>query len=316
MMIGGYFIVTHHNIGPLSAVNASGDMLGGYNSHAEFQQECTHCHGPIHCIIDNRCQNCHVDVAEQRAAAFGLHGLLPVTSDCQSCHTEHKGRDAKITVFAFNNVDHTLLADFSLDQHHTGYDGQPLNCESCHHLGQFGQEAIDCVTCHTNHAPDYMAQHQERYGDGCVACHDGHDRLANFDHNQHFVLVGAHAAVACEACHANQTYANTPSACAACHAEPELHIGQFGLECQRCHDAVTWSSAQLTQHTFPLDHGGDGRLPCQTCHVDSYTHYLCHNCHGTADMLVAHAQLTPAETVDCLSCHPTGQIDKDDFRAN
>ncbi|MCB8984249.1 MAG: hypothetical protein H6659_10525 [Ardenticatenaceae bacterium] len=314
--IGVYILYAHASVGPLSAAHTGETSLGGYNSHADFQQECTHCHGPIHCIVDNRCQNCHVDVAEQRAEALGLHGLLPVTSECQSCHQEHQGRETQITVFAFNNVDHTLLADFSLERHRTDYDGQPLNCESCHQLGQYGPEAMDCATCHVDHAPDFMAQHQNQYGDDCVGCHDGHDRLANFDHNEQFALTGEHTAVACEACHTNQVYAGTPTTCAGCHTEPDLHAGQFGLACERCHSEAGWTPAQLTQHTFPLDHGDDGRLECQACHADAYTQYPCQTCHEDADMAVAHPDLTTEELSDCLSCHPTGLIEGSGIRAN
>ena len=314
--VGSYILYAHANIGPLTAVHTGETTLGGYNSHAEFQQECTHCHGPIHCVVDNRCQSCHVDVAEQRAEAIGLHGLLPGTSECQSCHLEHQGRETQITIFAFNNVDHTLLADFSLDHHRTGYDGLPLNCESCHQLGQYGPEALDCATCHSDHAPEFMSEHQTQYGVDCVGCHDGHDRLANFDHNQFFPLAGGHTAVACEDCHVDQLYAGTPTDCAACHAEPELHAGQFGLACARCHGDAAWSPAQLTQHMFPLDHGGNGRLECQSCHVISYTQYPCDTCHSPTDMAAAHPELTAAEISDCLSCHPTGQLAEDDILAN
>ncbi len=309
MMVGVYIVYAHANVGPLSAVHTTGTMLGGYNSHADFQQECTHCHGPIHCIIDNRCQSCHVDVAEQRAQAIGLHGLLPVTSECQSCHTEHQGPDAQITTFAFNNVDHALLSGFSLAEHKTDYFGQPLTCESCHQLGQYGPENLDCATCHINHAPETMAEHQAQYGPDCLVCHQGQGSLANFDHNQHFVLAGAHTETACEACHRDHLYAGTPQACEACHPEPDLHAGQFGLACDRCHTDAAWLPAQLLEHNFPLDHGSDSQQACETCHVTSYAEYPCEICHELGDMQMAHTSLNAVELADCLACHPFGLVE-------
>lgn len=308
LTVGGYLTTLHDNMGPLTALHPNNQMLGGYSSHAEFEQDCTHCHGPIHCIISESCQDCHIDVATERAEAIGLHGLLPGTGSCQSCHTEHRGRDAQITVFAFNNIDHTLLASYSLDTHQTDYAGRPLTCESCHRLGQFGPENLDCATCHINHAPDYMAEHDALYGPDCLACHNGHDQLANFDHNQSYILTGAHNNAACEACHIDQLYAGTPQACEACHEEPDLHAGQFGLDCGRCHSDTAWSPAELTQHNFPLDHGSDGRQPCESCHVNSYAEYPCEICHDYAEMQTAHTDTGDVALNNCLYCHPTGLV--------
>ena len=50
-----------------------------------------------------------------------------------------------------------------------------------------------------------------------------------------------------------------PHTCFACHEEPAMHLGQFGINCARCHNAMTWTPAQLTKHIFLLDHGGKGK---------------------------------------------------------
>ena len=79
-LLGGWMILKKTGVlspGRLSAVNENGETLGGYISHAEFEQECGHCHAPVHCVTDTRCQDCHLDVARQRAEAEGIHGSLP-----------------------------------------------------------------------------------------------------------------------------------------------------------------------------------------------------------------------------------------------
>jgi hypothetical protein len=85
--------------GPLSEMALRGEALEGYGSHAEFEQSCGHCHAPVHCITDTRCQDCHMDVAKQRSSGEGLHARLPGTGRCQTCHIEHQGREMVLTDF-------------------------------------------------------------------------------------------------------------------------------------------------------------------------------------------------------------------------
>ncbi len=311
MAYGVYKVALRINPGPLTAVHTHNEPLGGYAAHAEFEQECSHCHAPVHCITDNRCQECHIEIAEERSEAIGLHGLLPGTSQCQSCHKEHQGRDVNITTFAFHNVDHDALAGFSLVNHQTNYDGQALDCHSCHQMGDFGAESLDCTTCHANEDAAFIADHTAQYGGDCASCHDGHDRLANFDHNQIFPLEGQHGAAACEDCHVNQVYAGTPQECASCHEQPDIHDDSFGDDCIRCHTAAAWTPAVLRFHTFPLEHGSEGgQQACETCHTTTYTEYPCAVCHETAETKAAHAAVPSLEAYEnCLACHPTGQIE-------
>lgn len=303
-----YHGVMHQSPGPVTAVHPKNEPLGGYASHSEFEQECSHCHAPVHCITDNRCQSCHIEIAEQRTETIGLHGLLPGTSQCQNCHTDHEGRDVNITTFAFNNIDHAELASFSLANHAVDYEGSAMNCESCHQFGRFGAESLDCATCHRQNEPLFITDHTTQYGNDCVSCHDGHDRLANFDHNQVFPLDGQHAAAACESCHIDQVFAGTPAACDSCHEQPAVHADSFGQECIRCHATTAWLPAGLRIHTFPLDHGAEGQQECQTCHENRYTEYPCYACHDAAETEAAHVERDVTAYENCLDCHPTGQI--------
>ncbi|MCB9134964.1 MAG: hypothetical protein H6636_06035 [Anaerolineales bacterium] len=294
--------------GPLSGVDDEQVILGTYQTHAEFEKDCAHCHAPVHCLEETRCQECHFEVAQQRAAQEGLHGRLPITR-CQTCHTEHKGRDAEISDFAFQNVDHTALAGFSLTHHQQDYAGNALNCEGCHSQDTFVHETLDCITCHLDENPAYMAGHLAQYGEDCLPCHDGHDRYSDFDHNEFYVLDGAHVDLACETCHVNQVYAGTPNTCVGCHEDPDVHLGVFGEACERCHTTAAWLPAQLTQHTFRLNHGGQGELACSTCHTESYAAHTCYACHDhqPEQMQAVHENISTEELENCIACHPTGE---------
>jgi len=293
--------------GPVSAAHVNNQALGGYVSHAEFEKECIHCHAPVHCVTDTRCQDCHMDIARERATAAGLHGMLPGTSRCQTCHVEHQGREASITTLAFLNVDHTKLANFSLDKHHQDYQGNALDCETCHSQGSYGISALDCITCHTQEDHQYMADHIEAYGTRCIDCHDGSDRMLAFDHDQYYPLEGGHDSTGCIDCHAEYVFIDAPADCKGCHAEPEMHAGVFGEDCARCHTAAAWAPAQLTQHTFLIDHGTDDITECETCHAGSYTEYPCYTCHDFEEMRPLHVGENSAPLEDCIACHPTGR---------
>lgn len=99
-----------------------------------------------------------------------------------------------------------------------------------------------------------------------------------------------------------------PHRCSACHEQPEVHINQFGLDCARCHSLEAWTPALLTRHTFALDHGGEGQVTCETCHVDTYAENSCYTCHDHQpdDMLAIHEAEAIFELDDCIACHPTG----------
>ena len=100
-----------------------------------------------------------------------------------------------------------------------------------------------------------------------------------------------------------------PHRCVACHEEPEVHQERFGPNCARCHSSIAWTPAVLTKHTFLLDHGGEGNLECQTCHVENYFTHSCYACHDHQpdEMQVVHQQESIVEFSNCIDCHPTGR---------
>lgn len=99
-----------------------------------------------------------------------------------------------------------------------------------------------------------------------------------------------------------------PHQCKECHEDPEVHLGKFGLDCSRCHVTAAWAPAQLTRHLFRLDHGGEGKVACETCHQDSYEEHTCYGCHDHQpdEMQEVHAQEDIPDYEECAICHPTG----------
>jgi len=294
--------------GPVSAVAPRGEMIEGYSSHADFEQECMHCHAPVHCLTDSRCQNCHIDVAKQRLNGEGLHSRLPGTARCQTCHVEHRGREVLITDFAYENVDHERLTGFSLDKHLENFDGSQLVCNSCHQYDRFRKETLECINCHVEADHDGMAIHIERFGSACTSCHDGRDRYSDFDHNNFFLKEYAHAEAECEACHIERVFAGTSPECSSCHEDSTMHFDLFGSDCQRCHTAAGWSPALLTAHTFDVEHGGEGLVECQVCHSSNYVEISCYGCHDHQedDMRAVHLEEGIDEIDNCAAFQPTG----------
>lgn len=318
------------NPGPISASAGSGKVIDGFHSHAEFERECLHCHEPVHCLTASRCQECHLDVAEQRANAEGLHGLLPGTDRCRTCHQEHKGRETELTNVPLVNFNHELVTGFSLEHHQTDFAGNPMTCDSCHQdkqatgkvagaaLTTISATAMDCNECHTEYDALFVSSHSDRFGGECLICHDGVDRMRDFDHTTVFVREGKHAELTCEDCHTERVFVGMSGYCASCHEEPDVHAGHFGTDCARCHISNGWHPAQLTQHTFSLNHGDEGQLECTSCHVTNYTTYACETCHTEGDMHTAHVAenvITASDSLaagQCSECHPTGKAGEAD----
>jgi hypothetical protein len=311
--------------GALSAQSDVQKGTGGYQSHAEFEKECRLCHRPFETTQDPLCLECHQDIALQIQTSSGLHGQLTAVHPCQSCHSEHRGREYNLLSEALTKFDHES-AGFSLIWHQLDYAGMPLDCGDCHNLaGDFTLQLEKCTSCHSDHDPSFMRQHLQEYGDQCLACHDGRDRMANFDHaSTDFPLDGRHADLACAACHASngtlqtsQDFLTLPTDCAGCHAEPELHLGLFSQDCAECHtpqdwQTVTWQGQTFEHFTstgFSLARHSQGYtgqpMRCTACHpagLDQFQAQTCLDCHNQNDPLFMQPHLEQFGPV-CLDCH-------------
>ncbi len=311
--------------GPLTALAERGAPLGGFKSHAEFENDCQQCHTPARGVEAARCETCHTDVRDEQAAGAGLHGgLITVdTGRCQSCHADHKGRAFDPSDIALANFDHAATG-FSLARHGKNYDGSPLECKVCHTDSGFAFNAASCADCHGARDAAFMVDHAAAFGGSCATCHDGVDSMSSFDHTQvAFVVDGAHANISCAACHkSGQAAKDTPTQCAACHAEPAAHAGMFGTDCAACHSAAAWTPATLDSADF--DHAATGfaltthtqdydgsPFTCRACHTGdkfSFAAQTCVDCHGGRDTAFMPDHINTVGS-DCLSCHDgTGSL--------
>ncbi len=270
---------------------------------------CASCHREgIFAGTPSTCAACHEEPE--------VHRTL-FSPDCQACHTTSDW--LVVNLPGLGLYDHFSMTGFSLTRHLVDYSNSPLACTGCHTPADglsLGFDLRFCVDCHTRQAPAFLEEHQAQFGRDCLACHDGVDRMDDFDHNRFFPLDGGHADIPCESCHLPQFYSGTPNRCADCHEEPEIHAGYFGLQCENCHLTSAWSPAQMVAHTFPLDHGGGDLVSCDTCHLSAYTQYTCYGCHEhqQGEILSEHAEegITGARLENCVECHPTGREDENE----
>ena len=252
--------------------------------------------------LTSACAGCHAEPTAHQGV---------FDSQCEACHTEDGWLPA---VWQGASFDHTRDTSFSLARHHNDYNGQPLTCTSCHTSQIDGIDPQVCSNCHfagDDNRAEFMRLHTEKYGQACLDCHDGVDRMVNFDHKQVFPLEGAHAEIECTSCHKDRVYRGTPTECAQCHAEPEIHAGVFGVGCQDCHTPQAWAPARLQIHDFPLDHGDQGEVACTTCHTSTYTAYTCYGCHehqpGPVRVKHIEENVVLENLANCTSCHPDGK---------
>ncbi len=266
--------------------------------------ECKQCHSADTTFASAKtdCVSCHSE-PQSHAGMFG--------TDCAACHTAFDWRPAKINDVAFDH----RFAKFTLDVHTVDYNQAPMLCTACHTNQKLTFDPQPCLNCHGDHDKTFMDKHVQQYGTQCLVCHDGVDRLHGFDHMVVFPLDGKHANLQCADCHKNNQFRGTDAKCVACHEEPAIHAGFFGTRCEYCHTDQAWRPAPLREHTFPLDHGGNGsEVACKTCHPSTYSEYPCEACHEHAPDKIAqsHASLNlpPDQLADCLHCHLDGKVKK------
>jgi hypothetical protein len=274
------------------------------------------------------CAGCHARSSAQASQGWteSFQGLSPACvgchaeplahqgvfdSQCADCHTEDSWVPALWQGAAFNHAENTR---FSLALHRNDYDGQSLTCTSCHATQLTSFDTQLCSTCHSagdDNRADFMRSHAEQFGNACLDCHDGTDRMMDFDHQQVFPLDGVHGEIECTSCHIDRVFHGIPRECVQCHAEPEIHKGIFGVSCQDCHAAQAWVPARLQVHDFPLDHGDEDDGACTTCHVETYISYTCYGCHehqlGPIRQKHIEENVALEDLANCVSCHADGE---------
>jgi hypothetical protein len=187
-------------------------------AHAELNGTSCHKSGADQ-TLSNSCHSCH--------ALVEVHGGQ-LAGECSACHSQASWTNAV-------RFDHDL-SDFPLLGLHAA-----VACGACHSDATFRDTPRDCGSCHLDDDP-----HEGTLGMECANCHSSNGWQATaFDHDTDtdFPLNGAHAPLACDACHANPASvgAGAPSACGACHRPDDVHDGQFGADCGSCHTTSSFS---------------------------------------------------------------------------
>lgn len=236
------------------------DCAGCHRSdepHAtRFGNRCEQCHGPTawlpatfdhardgefelrgaHAKID--CDTCHTGVVARQklgTECSGCHQAQDVHGgrlgqDCAQCHGVETWRGRL-------QFDHDFTA-FPLVGLHVA-----VPCFACHASAAYKDAPQGCIDCHA--ADD---RHKGSLGRECESCHNASGwNLWQFDHDKatRFPLTGAHAEAACAGCHKQAPHLAKPARdCAACHGAEDVHLGQYGQQCQRCHGTATFKGAR------------------------------------------------------------------------
>lgn len=174
------------------------------------------------------CGACHTGVLyrdKTPATCIGCHrkddrhrGQLG--EDCARCHGEAAWRrDVRF--------DHDR-SRFALVGRHRG-----VECAKCHETPAYRDAPRDCTGCHRKDD-----RHKGALGPKCEACHTARSWAAwDYDHGRtRFPLDGAHAPLACHACHKpGSRDPRLATDCGSCHIRDDVHEGRFGRACDRCH---------------------------------------------------------------------------------
>jgi hypothetical protein len=288
--------------------------------HQDEISNCGECHTPEHWQsvhfnhdltlfplegghLDAECLECHrldrfLDI---RSACISCHALADVHAgdmpECESCHASSSWGE----IF----FDHQL-SDFPLTGAHLS-----VQCTGCHIDLRYRSTPSICGECHLEDD-----RHLGRFGQDCSACHATTTwSEVTFDHNlTAFPLTGAHASLACESCHRDFLFQDTPTFCSACHRDPAYHAGAFRSDCSACHSTSAWLPARFDlPHRFPMGHGGASG-DCQSCHPSNLTAYNCYGCHAhsKSEVVKKHQEENISNLSNCVRCHPTGKEDGDD----
>ena len=269
-----------------------------HSEHAKQESDCTTCHDRANRARQaTLCSACHKDVATDIRDKRGLHGKRPEIAQvqCNACHSEHLGRNGRITPAVAAAFDHSQT-DFRIDGGHRN-----VGCAGCHAAGKKYREAPSgCVDCHKKAEP-----HQGKLGTDCAACHETSRWSAvRYDHGKtRFALQARHAQIPCAACHSANRWKDVPMACASCHTPDDVHRGSRGTACADCHTQSSWKDAKFDHEKvtgFALL-GAHRTASCQSCHrtgrFEDKIPKDCSGCHAAID---SHAGRMGTK---CESCH-------------
>jgi hypothetical protein len=240
-----------------------GDLIKG---HAKLEENCEKCHKKFDKSAQSRlCMDCHKEVGKDVAGKHGFHGLQAADKECKECHTDHKGRDAKIVILDRATFDHGKT-DYPLKGMHAD---PKVKCAGCHLAGKKFREApTACSECHKKDD-----KHKGRFGSKCESCHvEKGWKEIQFDHDRRtkYPLVGKHRTVKCNACHTGDLFHDKlKTNCSSCHKKDDKHKGRFGAKCESCHVERDWKE-------ILFDHDRRTKYPLVGKHKDGEVQCLPH----------------------------------------
>lgn len=265
--------------------------------------ECTKCHTSL--IFKNtamQCADCHADIHRRQ---FG--------ANCEKCHTV---KGWQVNTHSIRNHDNRfpLVGAHAL-----------VECDQCHKnaaAGQFVGLLTSCYGCHEKEFLTPVIDHTGlKFPSTCESCHSINTWFdAKFDHLQYtgYALTGAHAPLACSACHLNNVFTGTSAQCYSCHNTdfastnnpPHAQIG-LPRDCGTCHTTLDWSNATFDHGVYahwPLT-GKHATVACVQCHTNNNyvtTSADCFGCHqkdfiSTADP----PHQAGGYPTNCALCHTT-----------
>jgi hypothetical protein len=311
--------------------------------------------------MGRKCENCHIEDAWLPANFDHAKTDFPLRNNhqnvgCQYCHVNERYKDTPKNCYFCHYLDDVHDGDHGIKCHECHEDERwskvefdhdkdtdykitgahkRLLCKDCHEGDVFEEETeTHCYGCHEEHDVHYG-----NYGKRCDFCHSDKEwKKPKFDHDKdtNFPLKGEHKELTCKACHKGHVFDDkTPSDCNGCHKLDDVHEGQEGEKCSKCHNEESWIKKVAFDHDltkFPLL-GSHPLLTCEDCHAtgkykdeevicdachkkdDVHERRLgkeCELCHGPLDWLVwtfDHDEQTDYpldgahKGLDCHACH-------------
>ena len=290
--------------------------------HAKYEEECKNCHKRFDKAAQTGlCLDCHKETAADVRSKKGYHGRLKEEDkECRTCHTDHKGRNAKIVIFDKNSFKHDETGFILEDKHKT------TKCEGCHKPKlKYRETPSKCDACHKK---DDV--HKGKLGPECGDCHNAKDwKKSTFDHEKSkFKLAGGkHADVKCEKCHfdkalkLDKTFKEASKECNSCHRKDDQdkgHKGRYGAKCETCHDDRGWKETHFdhdkeTKYVLRDKHE---KVKCDSCHLPAKPLYKqnlsdkCVACHRKDDKEKGHQGKLGEK---CETCHTEKSWKTDEF---
>lgn len=321
IVVAAVALVSSHAIAQFSP----GDLSRAHQS-LEGMSNCAECHEVGKEISGAKCLTCHTEIKKSMDAQRGLHATA-LQTPCVSCHKEHHGREARITLFEPERFDHGKTS-FMLSGKH-----KSVQCSDCHTKRNIKNEEIlaivsrgrptylglesTCASCHED-------RHRGVFGPDCQTCHgaSGWKPVQALEHSRTmFILVAKHKTVACEKCHTEPTVGENRSRtsvlstrrfsnCSPCHTSPHTSAKFAAQLCSSCHTPNGWHEVRDRQFNHDLTNfrliGRHVTLKCTQCHNAEQgrkglrlAHALCTDCHQDFHQ----GAFRTKRGGDCAQCH-------------